>query len=148
MKNLLILIVFALAACPVYSQEIKNKIPQAVTARFSELYPDVDMTGIDWDKEEGIYEANFSEEGKRNKAQFDNKGNWMGSELKDITVQELPQNIIDVLYFSQYGDWKTDDIKVMMNQNEMLYEIEVTQGLRDEKIYFDKEGNMTDKETL
>lgn len=140
-KTLLYLAIVALSTVA-SAQHKPKKVPDAVVSSFSDLYPSVDPASADWDKECGYYEAKFKENGKEHKAYFEKNGEWISSELKDVNVQELPQQVIDGLYTSEYGGWKAQDVTVKYNNENVVYDIEVKKGLKERDVQFDENGNI------
>ncbi|MBC7572596.1 MAG: PepSY-like domain-containing protein [Spirosoma sp.] len=67
-------------------------VPAAAKTTFAKLYPQA--KGLKWDKENGGYEASFTEKGKAMSLLFDTKGALKETET-DIAVTELPAAIRD-----------------------------------------------------
>lgn len=67
-------------------------VPTAAKTTFAKLYPHA--KSLKWDKEDGGYEASFTEKGKAMSLLFDTKGQLKETET-DIAVTELPVTVRD-----------------------------------------------------
>ncbi len=74
----------------IYAQS--GGVPTAAKTTFAKLYPHA--TGLKWDKEDGGYEASFTENRKAMSLLFDTKGQLKETET-DIAVTELPATVRD-----------------------------------------------------
>ncbi|MBC3787774.1 PepSY-like domain-containing protein [Spirosoma utsteinense] len=67
-------------------------VPTPAKTTFAKLYPHA--KSLKWDKEDGGYEASFTEKGKAMSLLFDTKGQLKETET-DIAVTELPATVRD-----------------------------------------------------
>lgn len=125
-----------LAAC---GQKIKEaQVPAVVRSAFTVKYP---ATAATWEKEDGNYEVNFSQQGKTMSAVIDKKGTILETET-DIVVSELPASVS--AYIKQhYKDAKIKAAsKIIKSNDETIYEALVN----NKDVLFDKNGKFLKEE--
>jgi hypothetical protein len=123
-----------LVSVPAFAQKIDAaKVPVAVKSTFSKNFPKV--TSAKWEKENGNFEANFSENGKKMSATFDDKGNWMETESK-VEVSELPNGVAAYVAKNYNGQKIKGAAKLNMANGATNYEAEV----KGKDIIFDGNG--------
>ena len=114
-------------------------VPSAVKTAFIKSFPGV--TVKKWDKEDGNYEANFTNDGKNMSATFDEKGNWMETET-DIKVSELPVAITDYVQANYKGATIKEAAIISNPQSKKQFEVEV----KGKDLIFDENGNFLKEE--
>ena len=67
-----------------------SKVPAVVKAAFDKQFPGVNAK---WEKEDGSFEVNFTQNGHEMSALYDANGKMTESEM-EIKVTELPQNVL------------------------------------------------------
>lgn len=108
-------------------------VPAAAKTTFAKLYPQA--KGLKWDKEDGGYEASFTEKGKAMSLLFDTKGALKETET-DIAVSELPAPVREYVAKQMPGK-KIKEAAIIMDAAGMKkYEAEV--GGKD--LMFDANG--------
>lgn len=139
MKKLFI-ICLMIACQQVFAQKIDaSKVPASVKSAFSKNFPKI--TDIKWEKENGNYEANFSDNGKKMSATFDEKGTWLETESK-IEISELPSGVAAYVEKNYKGQKIKGAAKLNMPGGATNYEAEV----KGKDLIFDANGKFI-KET-
>lgn len=128
-------LIFACAllfAITLHAQD-KSKTPDAAKAAFAKAFPNV--TNVKWDKEDGDYEVDFVQGGKKMSALYDVKGTLKETE-QAIAATELPAAIM--LYFNEhYKNVKIKEtVKIIKASKEINYEI----GIKGKDLLFDANG--------
>lgn len=143
MKSLII--IGALASfCinPANAQKIKaNEVPQAVKDSFSKEYPS--NPTVQWEKEDGLYEANFKINKKEVSVSLDNSGVIKEVET-ELAKTELPSAVQAELKKS-YGDYKIEEIAKIVSNETTTYEAEVEKGESSFELIFDSNGKLLKK---
>ena len=134
MKNCLVLFICSCMISTSFAQKISSdKVPSLVSAKFSTLYREVGV--INWEKEKGNYEANFSNSGLQTSVIIDAKGNLVETET-EFGFNSLPKPAKD--YTSKYypGVKATGIFKIVDAAGLIFYEIEIG----GKEILFDQKG--------
>jgi hypothetical protein len=123
-----------LVSASVFAQKLDaSKVPATVKSTFTKNFPKI--TDAKWEKEHGSYEANFTDNGKKMSATFDEKGTWMETETK-IGIAELPKGIIEYVA----GNYNKEKIKgaarLNMADGATNYEAEI----KGKDLIFDDKG--------
>jgi len=143
MKNLVIfVVVFALISVSAFSQ--KNP-PETVIKEFAKKY--TAAQSVKWDSEEkNEWEAEFTMDGKKMSASFDNSGKWMESEIK-ITEKELPASVVSTLDkdFKGYKKW---NIEKFENTKMVGFEIKLQKGETSTEVVIDNSGKVIKKTNI
>lgn len=115
----------AIAACicfAAYSQKLDaSKVPAPTKAAFSKQYPGV---AAKWEKENGKYEANFTQNGKTMSVLIDEKGMIAETEV-DIKVTELPSTVLTYVKEHYKGKSIKEGAKTTKADGTVTYEAEV-----------------------
>jgi len=118
--------------CNLHAQD-KSKTTDAAKASFAKDFPNV--THVKWDKEDGNYEVDFVQTGKKMSALYDAKGILKETEIP-VTTAELPADILP--YFKEH--YKNvvikETAKITKPSGETNYEI----GIKGKDILFDVNG--------
>ena len=119
----MILVALMLANMPVFAQKMDaSKVPAPAQASFSKSFPGI--KDAKWEKENGNYEANFKQDGKKMSALFDTNGAWLETETV-IQVNELPANVADYIAKNYKGAKIREAAKLKMPNGDTNYEAEV-----------------------
>jgi len=123
MKKLIMM--SALAACISFTagaQKLEaSKVPAAVKTSFAKQYPGVTAK---WEKEDGRYEANFTQSGKTMSVLIDEKGMIAETEM-DIKVAELPNSALTYVKEHYKGKTIKEGAKITKADGTVNYEAEV-----------------------
>jgi len=143
-KFLLFVIVFAFAFQPIISQEVKQQqIPMPVRNAFNKKY--VKSMDVEWTKKGSYFKVSFSLEGDYYYAYFTPSGKWAWSEYA-IEDNELPAIIKNSLQKSQFKDWQTGNINVIITPKTKQYQVFVYDPDWNElELLFDSKGNLVIK---
>jgi putative PepSY-like beta-lactamase-inhibitor len=137
MKKMLF-IAAVLIAIHASAQKIgESKVPAPVKDAFSRYYPAVSKPK--WEKENGYYEANFTQNGVKMSATFEEHGGWLETETR-IEVNSLPSAATDYIAKNYKGEKIKEASKIKMANGDSNYEAEVkgTDLLFDDKGKFIK----------
>jgi hypothetical protein len=120
-KILLITLVFM--NIHVSAQKISaSKVPALVKSAFARDYPKVSK--VKWEKENGNYEANFTQNNTKMSATFEEHGGWLETETT-IDVNSLPVSITDYVAKNYKGEKIKEAAKLKMANGDNNYEAEV-----------------------
>ena len=128
MKPHFFLIVIALgisSACLAQKEEKEGKkiaAPPAAKTALLKAFPG--SSNIKWEKENGSYEAEFQQNGKKMSAEFDDKGTLLESELT-IKTSELPAPALQYVKEHYKGASIKEAAKITKSNGEINYEAEV-----------------------
>ena len=114
---------FILACSPAFAQNMDaSKVPAAAKSSFSKSFPKA--TNVKWEKEDGNYEAGFTENGREMAATFDEKGTWLETESK-IAISALPKGVVEYVEKNYKGQKIKGAEKLSLPNNEVQYEAEI-----------------------
>lgn len=137
MKKLFLLTIISaffgtMAGC----SEKSEKTPEVVKAAFEKAYPNVKT---DWEKKDGVYQAEFKLNGKELSALFNETGALLKTE-EEIKAAELPKAITDYAIAQKLGKME-ETVKVTKPDGSVVYELEANES----KLVFDVNGNLISK---
>ncbi len=113
--------------------------PATVKEAFAKNFPGI--TVKKWDKEDGKYEANFTQNGKTMSATFDANGTLEETET-DIKVAELPSAVTNYIK-TKYNGANIKEAAIITNaKGEKMYEAEV----KGKDLLFDMQGKFLKEE--
>jgi hypothetical protein len=140
MKNLVILaIAFAFISSSAFSQKNPSEI---VKKEFMKKY--ATAQSVKWDSEEkNEWEAEFTMDGKKMSASFDDSGKWLESETT-ITDKDLPSSVISVLN-KDYQGYKKGHIEIFESPAMKGFEIGLKKGDTSLEVVFDNNGKIIKK---
>ena len=140
MKNLITLVVvFAFISVSAFSQKTP---PEIVKKEFAKKYSTA--LSVKWDSEEkNEWEAEFTMEGKKMSASFDNSGKWMESETA-ITEKDLPAVVINTLN-KDYQGYKKSDISIFEDSKAKGFELTLKKGETSIEVLIDNGGKVIKK---
>jgi uncharacterized protein YxeA len=140
MKKLLFLtIVFAFISASAFSQKTPS---ENVKKEFSKKYSTA--KSVKWDNEEGTeWEAEFTLDGKKMSASFDNSGKWLESET-EITEKELPAAVSATLN-KEFPGYKKGDISIFENAEIKGFELGLKKGETSIEVIIDNSGKILKK---
>lgn len=120
-------------------------VSEQVVKTFNEMYPNAQ--NVEWEVKNKYAVAEFympvetKAKDQNHSAWFDNQdGNWAMTET-DIPASSIPQAILAAFQASEYGEWRIDDIDMILRDGlELVYVIEAEQGERSVDLYYTEEG--------
>ena len=142
MKKYLLAIVCSLAISVVcFSQVEKSvKVPSAVNAAFSKMFPD--SKNVTWEKEKGNYEANWGGKSKEdNSVMFKPDGTFI-EKVKAIPISQLPSSVLAYVNKHKKGANITEAGLVTNADGKITYEVEVNK----KDLIFDEKGSFLKKD--
>lgn len=115
-----------------------NQIPQAVKDAFTNLYPQVD--NVKWEREyNGLYEGEFTVDGKEMSAEFMPDGTWMGTET-EISLSELPA-IIKKAVAKEFPGFVIDEAEsIIMPDGTTNYGVDIEKGKESVEAVYTSSG--------
>lgn len=142
MKNLVILVIaFAFISVSAYSQKNPSEI---VKKEFSKKY--ATAQSVKWDSEEkNEWEAEFTMDGKKMSASFEDSGKWLESETP-ISEKELPASVVNTLNKDFLG-YKKGHIEIFESPSMKGFEIGLKKGDTSLEVVFDNNGKIIKKTT-
>ncbi|MGC4101089.1 PepSY-like domain-containing protein [Ferruginibacter sp.] len=121
-KLILIAVCVAGIATMANAQKIAaSKVPQAVKEAFAKQYPGITAK---WEKEDGMIEAGFKQNGKTLSVLYNTDGTKMEVEM-DIAVTELPATVLSYVKEHYKGKTIKEAAKITKTDGTVNYEAEV-----------------------
>ena len=137
MKNSVILtLVFAFISVSAFSQKNPSEI---VKKEFTKKY--ATAQSVKWDNEEkNEWEAEFTMEGKKMSASFDNSGKWIESETA-IAENELPAAVVSTLD-KDFQGYKRGHMEIFENAEIKGFELRLKKGETSIEVMIDNNGKV------
>ena len=146
MKNTLItLAAGALSALPlaVSAQKMeREQLPAAVRAAFDKAHPGI--VKAKWEKDAGIYEAEFHQAQKRYSLSYDSAGKLLETEQR-VEANDLPDKIKSALK-KDFADYAIGEAEKSDKDNKTVYEIEARKSGVAYELVFSADGNLVSKD--
>ena len=117
------------------------EIPQAVSAAFLQKYPSAES--VEWEMEEGDYEAEFKVGQLKMSANFTKTGRWLESET-EIKVSDLPAEVVASITTNFPGAKVTEAEKLDLPDSSITYEVKL-KGDQDIEAVFSASGELLKK---
>ena len=141
MKKVLVFVGILALGISVYAHDTKEKnIPPAVEAKFSEMYPNV--KDAKWEKENGIYEAEFGSRETETAVLFSPNGKYIQTEV-EVSVSTLPKGASDYAAKKLSGKKIAEATKITDAKGLIRYEAEIG----DADYLFDENGKFLSKKS-
>ena len=83
------------------------KAPEAVKTSFNAMFPGA--TRVEWEKERGLYKAEFRIDLHEKDAWFEKDGTWVRTKT-DIALSEVPAVVMQTAKDNQGASWVIEDI--------------------------------------
>ena len=133
-KFVIVLLLLAIAGTVSYGQKQDvSKVPVAVKAAFAKQYPGITAK---WEKEDGLFEASFKQNGSSISAMYETNGILKETET-DIKVNELPSAVQAYVKEHYKGKSIKEAAKITKADGTVNYEAEVN----GKDVIFDMNGN-------
>ncbi|MGH1437369.1 MAG: PepSY-like domain-containing protein [Lewinella sp.] len=117
------------------------EVPQEVTAAFLQKYPSAQS--IEWEMENGDYEAEFKLGGQEMSANFTQTGRWLESETA-INTSDLPEAVLASIA-TNFPDAKIDEAeKLDLPDSSVSYEVKL-EGDQEMEAVFSASGELIKK---
>jgi uncharacterized membrane protein YkoI len=140
LENLFILtFVFTFISFPAFSQKNPSEI---IKKQFSKKY--ATAKSVNWDNEEkNEWEAEFTVDGKKMLASFDNSRKWIESETS-ITEKELTASVAGTLN-KDFSGYRKTLIEIYESPEIKGFELGLKKGKTSIEVIFDNNGNILKK---
>jgi len=137
MKNLVILaILFEFISAPAFSQKNPS---ETVKKEFAKKY--AAAHSVKWESEErNEWEAEFTMDGKKMSASFDNSGKWIESETA-ISEKELPASVVNTLS-KDFPGYKKGQIEIFESPEIKGFELDLKKGVTSIEVLIDNNGKV------
>jgi hypothetical protein len=122
MKNMLIAGLLLLSLSATAQRIDDSKVPRVVVSTFVRSFPGV--KDVKWEKENGNYEANFNENGKKSAALIDSSGSLIESEM-EIQVDALPAEARTYIAKNYKGKKIKEAAMIKLPNGTVNYEAEI-----------------------
>ena len=145
MKTLcLSLLAAVLLAVPAHAQKMAAaKVPAAVTAAFKKAFPQT--TKVKWEKEDGQYEAEFTQGTAEMSALLSPAGELLETET-EMQPSQLPVPVREVLAAQYKAAKVTEAAKILTHKTgAVTYEAEVMEGGKKHDLLFTADGKLVEK---
>jgi hypothetical protein len=132
-KVLMILAITLICSCT-----FAKTPPKAVSDAFMKKFPTATKVswGVEGPKE---WEAEFTLEGKKISANFNENGTWVETE-REINPANLPKAVLESLKL-KYNDWKIAEAdKTESSKHGTIYEVDLKKGLKSKSLAFKEDG--------
>ncbi|WP_299700312.1 SdiA-regulated domain-containing protein [uncultured Pontibacter sp.] len=117
---------------------LKRDVPDAVKVGFIETYPNIKQ--VDWDKENGLYEAEFKISGRERVALFQEDGKLV-SYTEEIDEEFLPGSIHAYLQ-QYYQNYKVEEVHRIQASDQTTFKVELEQGSKEKILQFTESGEL------
>ena len=131
------LLVILLISC---NNTVKGQVPKTVKTAFKNKYPS--EKNPNWEKDShGNFEAHFKKDGKKYRADFSPKGNWIETELS-IKKENLPKAIKQVIS-SKFKDEDITEVEYVQSATKgTFYDVEFKQKGKNKDVEFRENGQI------
>lgn len=131
------LLVILLISC---NNTVNGQVPKAVKTAFKNKYPS--EKNPNWEKDShGNFEAHFKKDGKKYRADFSPKGNWIETELS-IKKENLPKAIKQVIS-SKFKDEVITEVEYVQSATKgIFYDVEFKQKGKNNDVEFRENGQI------
>lgn len=134
MKKILTLLALGISISTAFAQKLKDsEVPVAVRNSFQKQYPKA--TEVQWDRENGNYEASFDLSKVDNSVLLDATGKVLETEV-EIEISQLPAGIIDYVKAHYKNMTVKEAAKIADATGVITYEVEI-KGM---DLIFDRAG--------
>jgi hypothetical protein len=138
-KIIILLFVTVLFASSLYSQKIA---PENVKKEFAKRY--TAAQAVKWGSEEATeWEADFTINGTRVSASYDEKGIWLESET-EISIKDLPASVTGALT-KEFAGYKTGEMSIFEDPKMKGYEVALKKGETKLEVVIDNSGKVIKK---
>ena len=139
MKKNIVMSMLLLTSMSLAAQNISSdKVPAAVKQSFSKLYPG--LADVDWELEDGRYEAVFEQNKQTKEAVFSADGTLIQAEEEITSVATLPKEVSDA-FSTQYPGYRFMKAEKIIKANGTVqYEIDASLNGKKQELMFDAKG--------
>ncbi len=137
MKRSLLFIACIIFSCLACGQAFgpPKEVREAFAARYA------DARDVDWDKDDALWEVEFTTEKAERKAGFDDAGNWIFTE-SEVEKEELPPIVFKAIALKFEG-FIIDEVEGFQDTAFNGFEITLERDLTEVEILISTEGDIT-----
>jgi len=132
MKKIIVIAIAILSSNMIFAQKTKD-VPAPVKAAFQKQYPNVSK--VEWEKEDGNYEAEFDINKIENSVLYDSSGKLLETEM-EIQLKDLPAGVLEYVQTNYKGQKVNEAAKITDANGTVTFEAEI--GKMD--VIFDEKG--------
>ena len=132
MKKIIVIAIAILSSNMIFAQKTKD-VPAPVKAAFQKQYPNVSK--VEWEKEDGNYEAEFDINKIENSVLYDSSGKLLETEM-EIQLKDLPAGVLEYVQTNYKGQKVKEAAKITDANGTVTFEAEI--GKMD--VIFDEKG--------
>jgi hypothetical protein len=114
-----------------------QQVPEAARKDFAGRFPGA--TGTRWEKEGGLFEAEFKEGGQSASAEYDLKGNWIATE-REIEEADLPVALKEAVAAKYPGATLVEAETVQKGSDAVKFEVVIKHGGKKVELLSDGSG--------
>ena len=141
MKKTIVLLAVSVLSATAFGQKLREKqVPSPVTAAFRQQH--ADAKDVDWEKENGNYEAEFKEGQTELSVVYDAQGHLLETEV-EISESELPSKAKEYIAQKYSGIKIKEAARITDSQGNVSYEAEVNK----KDLIFDSNGTFIKVDT-
>ena len=107
------------------------------------MYPDIGSYELKIERDQ--FAADFKIGGNHYKVKFDEKGEWLKSEIEIRFKNRIPEKIRKGIEASEYANWFLSDKTLIETPVTKRYKMEFQQGEEEWDVYFNIEGEIIKK---
>lgn len=134
-STLLAAVLFTACNRELRESNVPSVVKNTLAASFSYTGP------VDWEKQQGNYEAEFGKDSLDYKALISPAGALLRYK-QPITPNELPQPVQQTLQ-AQYRDYGVEDLERVVRGSEAYYQLELEKGLKELQLVVTADGAIT-----
>lgn len=144
MKAILFFAVMVFACRFAAGQDVKTTdVPGEVRDAFEGMHPKA--AGVSWAvKEKNVYEATFTENGKKQRAEFNKKGKWKEGEVM-ISPSTLPKMVTEAVSDKYRGYSIKESEEVEHKNGAKTYELDLETNRKTCQVKFTQQGDQIGK---
>lgn len=121
------------------SAAAQESVPSAVSENFQSAFPNA--TDVEWEREDNnLYEVEFDINGMENEITFDAQGNIVEQEA-EVAEADIPAEVRNTLD-TQFQGRTIDHIEKEEKNGQVVYYIELEDGLFDDKVKITSDGQV------
>ncbi len=121
----------------------ENYLPTALSERIKSFlqskYPQARI--IETEREKGFVEVDIIDGKTHREVVFTTEGEWISTKT-EISKTSVPQNVMNALQASEYGNYSIDDIYLIDTPESSYYYFELESGLKDIDIKITENGDI------
>lgn len=121
-----------------------RNVPDAVKVKFVESYPTIKQ--VDWERMDGLYEAEFKISGRERKALFREDGTLI-SYTEEIEEQYLPKTVVAQLQ-QEFDRYKIEEVHRVQEDNVTSFVVELEKSGRDIWLRYNEAGELLEQSTI